>query len=51
MKAFSDTFDAGKGSPGGHDGPGPYSRGIETGQDKKEESVSEPKFSKRVETG
>jgi len=51
MKPFSDSFDAGKGAEGGHDNPGPYTKGIETGKDKKGESVGEPKFSQRVDTG
>ena len=50
MKSFSDSFDSGKGSPGGHDKLGPYSQGILTGQDKKED-VGKPKFSNRVDTG
>ena len=51
MRPFSDSFDAGKGAEGGHDKSGPYSKGIETGQGKKEESVGEPKFSNKVDTG
>ena len=51
MKSFSDSFNAGEGTVGGHDKPGPYSEKILTGQDKKEISDGEPKFSNRVETG
>jgi len=51
MKPFSDSFTAGKGAEGGHDKSGPYSKGIETGQGKKEESVGKPKFSNKVDTG
>ena len=51
MKPFSDKFDAGTGSPGGHDNLGPYSKKILSGQEKRKVEAGEPKFSKRIDSG